>query len=342
MNGVTLNAARAFVLGCVTLLPVGGAAQTSAVHPESLQVVQLGHGPATVIVLHGGPGLSHQYLRPEWDALARDYRIVYYDQRGCGRSARVGPFSWEQHVADLHGLVRRYRESGPVVLAGSSWGSWLALLYASTHPDEVRALVLSGMPPWPIRALPPLPDSASRAAAERRVLAYQGLKSMPPEVRARYEALQAAQRAYSEAVTAWQRAVWDSVVAGLKPMRTLDSIASARAAPGMDPALRRRLGEECPDMVAAVWRSFDHGPKLGTLAAISIPVLLVRGTRRTVQGDGVPELMRVLRYGELVTLSEAGHDPWFDRPEQFFAHVERFLEGVLAEDGKGRARVAGR
>ena len=335
---------RALILGCAILFllfPLVGRAQSSP-RSDSLRVVQLGHGPATVIVLHGGPGLTHGYMRPEWDALARDYQVAYYDQRGCGRGTRMGPFGWEQHVADLHGLVLRYKEHGPVVLAGSSWGSWLALLYASKHADEVRAVVLSGIPPWPIHPPARLPDFASRAAAERRILAMQGPESIPPEVRARYEALQAAQQAYGEAITAWQRAVGDSIEGGLKPMRTWDSATSARNLLGMDPALRRRLGEACPDMMRAVYGSLDHGPSLDALAAISAPVLLIRGTRPTLQRDGAPELMRVLRHGELVTLMGAGHDPWFDRPEQFFAHVERFLGLVLAEDGGGRARVAGR
>ena len=82
---------------------------------DSLHTVELGAGSTTVIVLHGGPGFSHKYLRPEWDVLARRYRVVYYDQRGCGRSERRGPYDWRHHVADLHTLILRYRVNGPVV-----------------------------------------------------------------------------------------------------------------------------------------------------------------------------------------------------------------------------------
>jgi pimeloyl-ACP methyl ester carboxylesterase len=113
-----------------------------------LHVVTVGSGPVTTVVLHGGPGARHNYLRPEWDQLQDIGRVVYYDQRGCGKSVREGPHSWKQHVQDLHNLLTALEPSGPIVLAGSSWGSNLALLYAYTYPDHVSALVLSGLVVW--------------------------------------------------------------------------------------------------------------------------------------------------------------------------------------------------
>lgn len=108
---------------------------------------QLGQGSPTTIVLHGGPGIPHGYLRPEFDRLATLGRVVYYDQRGCGASGRDTAVSWEDHVADLDRLIGRLGEER-VNLAGSSWGAYLALLYALRHPERVRALVLSSPPAW--------------------------------------------------------------------------------------------------------------------------------------------------------------------------------------------------
>ena len=44
----------------------------------------VGNKKEVVIVLHGGPGAGHQYLRPEWDNLSSIAKVIYYDQRGCG------------------------------------------------------------------------------------------------------------------------------------------------------------------------------------------------------------------------------------------------------------------
>jgi pimeloyl-ACP methyl ester carboxylesterase len=85
-------------------------------------------------------------MRPEWDQLASSGRVIYYDQNGCGKSARVPPYDWRSHVQDLDRLLRALAPNKPVVLAGSSWGSMLALYYTYQHPERVRALIVSGVP----------------------------------------------------------------------------------------------------------------------------------------------------------------------------------------------------
>jgi pimeloyl-ACP methyl ester carboxylesterase len=63
---------------------------------------------------------------------------------------------------------------------------------------------------------------------------------------------------------------------------------------------------------------------------ITTPVLIVRGTRPNPVGDGAGAVVRVLPERVLVTLMGAGHDPWYERPRQFFAHVERLLTRAIA------------
>ena len=108
----------------------------------------VGDKPAVVIVLHGGPGAAHDYLRPEWDALSTVARVIYYDQRGCGKSGRADCYSWKTHVDDLKRVIKALANGKKVFLAGSSWGHTLALLYASTYPEDVKGIILSGTTPW--------------------------------------------------------------------------------------------------------------------------------------------------------------------------------------------------
>jgi proline iminopeptidase len=99
-----------------------------------------------VVVLHGGPGFATEpKLRRFFDP-AR-YRIVLFDQRGCGKSAPhaslVDNTTWHL-VSD----IERLREELGIekwMVFGGSWGSTLALAYAETHPDRVTALVLRGI-----------------------------------------------------------------------------------------------------------------------------------------------------------------------------------------------------
>ena len=103
-----------------------------------------------MVVLHGGPGADHEYLRPGFDALAKGRELIYYDQRGGGRSAvaREVPVGWTEHVADLEAL-REAWGLDRLTIAGYSWGGLLALLYALRHPQRVgRLALISPAPAW--------------------------------------------------------------------------------------------------------------------------------------------------------------------------------------------------
>jgi proline iminopeptidase len=115
----------------------------------SLFVRRIGAGPPTV-VLHGGPGAHHDYLLPGFDALATDRELIYYDQRGGGRSAvpRDVPVGWAEQVADLEALRERWGLE-QLTIAGYSWGALLALLYGLAHQERVGRLALvSPAPSW--------------------------------------------------------------------------------------------------------------------------------------------------------------------------------------------------
>jgi len=99
-----------------------------------------------VIVLHGGPGggcspAMRRYFDPSV------YRVVLFDQRGCGRSrphaSVVNNTTWHL-VADIE-VIREALGIGAFIAFGGSWGATLALVYAITHPTRVRQLVLRGV-----------------------------------------------------------------------------------------------------------------------------------------------------------------------------------------------------
>ncbi len=99
-----------------------------------------------VVYLHGGPGAGcrasfRRYFDP------RAYRIVLFDQRGCGRSkphaSLVDNSTWHS-VSDIEAL-REHCDIDQWQVFGGSWGSTLGLAYAQTHPDRVTELVMRGL-----------------------------------------------------------------------------------------------------------------------------------------------------------------------------------------------------
>ncbi len=102
-------------------------------------------GPADaplMIVHHGAPGLGSmaEPLR-SFGPFADTYRVIVFDARGSGRSEGNGPFTHEQWAADVDGL-REWAGADQIVMAGGSYGGFIAMEYAIRYPDRVRALVL--------------------------------------------------------------------------------------------------------------------------------------------------------------------------------------------------------
>ena len=125
-----------------------------------------------VVAIHGGPGNDYRYIL-SLRALADEYHVVFYDQRGSGLSPRVpdAELHVDQFVRDLHEVVGHFSPNTPVRLVGHSWGGMLAAAYIERYPHRVSHAVLAepgfltaelaarwmsetngGMPPltWPI------------------------------------------------------------------------------------------------------------------------------------------------------------------------------------------------
>lgn len=226
--------------------------------------LRVGAGPQ-VVVLHGGPGAHHDYLRPGFDRLAIRRTLIYYDQRGGGRSpvGREVPVGWSEHVADLEALRAAWGlERLPLV--GYSWGALLALLYALEHPDRVERLALvSPAPAW----------RAARQEFERR---FEARARAPGLVAAR-EALRTSGLRETDP-PAYQRRAFELSVAGYFH----------------DPA---RAAEMTPFRVTGrtqqeVWASLGDYDLRPRLRALRIPAFVLHGdddpiplpTARTVAG----------------------------------------------------------
>lgn len=105
--------------------------------------------PVPLVVVHGGPGLDHTYFLPWLDALAHEFKVVYFDQRGCGRSERLADttaYAMDRTVDDLDAL-RDSLGVPAISVLGFSYGGFVALKYALAHPDHVHKLILSDTAP---------------------------------------------------------------------------------------------------------------------------------------------------------------------------------------------------
>lgn len=125
-----------------------------------------GTGKDTIVFLHGTPSTMYAFLK-DFDFLYEDFTLIFYDQRGGGRSSTVlaqDSLTWQVNVEDLE-AVRNYFGIKKMNILGVSWGSGLATLYSSRYPESVNKLIFYPMkirknliPPKNADPIPPLFD----------------------------------------------------------------------------------------------------------------------------------------------------------------------------------------
>lgn len=102
-----------------------------------------------IIVLHGGPGFSHTYLKPltqAWHKLSENRPVIFYDQRGTGNSTinnSIGTCTLVDQINDLDALRNQLGYS-QIILLGHSWGGFLGMAYTARFPERVKKLILVG------------------------------------------------------------------------------------------------------------------------------------------------------------------------------------------------------
>ena len=102
-----------------------------------------------LIILHGGPDFDHNYLLPDMDNLSASFHLIYYDQRGRGKSSnQTDPedVSIKSEIKDLDN-IRKFFGFDSVALLGHSWGGLLALEYAIRHSEHVSHLIIMNSAP---------------------------------------------------------------------------------------------------------------------------------------------------------------------------------------------------
>lgn len=267
-------------------------------------------GATPLMVLHGGPGASHDYLLPQLLSLATlgsGFDLVFYDQRGGGRSKTDDPtpITVDTHVDDFALLSDELGVRGAPIV-GYSWGALLALHIVTAGPRDRIATP----PPWMILISPApfLPSDRALFDAE-----FQRRQSSATVASLRAE-LQASGLRERDADAYRQRA-FELSVAGY--------FAHPERSANLTPF--RVQGR----VQASTWASVNGETLVAALTGVRVPTLVVHGDRDPIPLSSANATARALG-ATLVELSDCGHVPYVEQPEALTAALSAFVQGRSA------------
>lgn len=264
----------------------------------------------SVLALHGGPGGTHHLMRPIADLAQFGYRVVLYDQYGCGRSQR--PRSYRgltiEGLADEAEAVRRALGLGRCHLLGTSFGGALVLQTALRHPRGFRSLIVgSGY-----ASVDQLSDEKTRLVSRLPSVHRRAVEEA--EVRGR-----ARGRAYERALLLFRRRHGSTL-----PVTPIDLVLSGR---NFNPAVWKALVGKNDLTVRATgtmagWDVRDQLPR------IHLPTLITVGRRDFITPTCAHSIQRGIRGSRVIVFERRGHDYLYSERAGFVASVRDFLARV--------------
>ena len=274
----------------------------------------IGSAADTIIAIHGGPGVDLESIYGDFLPLAKRHTVIFYDQRGTGRStlpADTTTLNATQQVTDLD-AVRRHFHLRRVTLVAHSYGPLLAATYAIAHPEVVSGMVFFGPVP------PRRGDFWQRFAASMQTkLDTTQLRAMAIANRqlADTSASDAAVRAACTAY--WAVAMRPRLAEPDRKPSMIHADLCASNARGIRYGLTRTNG--------AVMNSYGDWDLRAALASVPARTLVVHGEAESIPMDLVQEWVSALPHATLLRVPGAAHFTYAEQPELVWAAVERFL-----------------
>lgn len=273
-----------------------------------------GPGVDTIIAIHGGPGLDLESIYNDFAAgLGRRHVVIFYDQRGGGKSELPNDTSRLAAARQIQDLdeVRQHFGLTKVTLVAHSYGPLLAASYAIAHPDAVTKMVFFG----------PVPPRRGDFFTRYGQNINARLDSSQRAALARFGGIMTSDSSTDDAIRSACRAYW---AIGLRPrlaapnaMRVVKSDLCATDPKGIRYGMRIANG--------AIMGSFGDWDLRPSLRTLDVPLLVVHGQQETIPMDLVEEWVTSMPHARLVKVPNAAHFTYAEQPALVWSVVERFL-----------------
>ncbi|MEC3975008.1 proline iminopeptidase-family hydrolase [Amycolatopsis sp. H20-H5] len=265
---------------------------------------------APLVVCHGGPGMTHDYLSSLAALAGTGRALVFYDQLGNGRSGRRpdAPASFwtpELFVRELETLVESLGFDDGYHVLGHSWGGMLALEHATRRPRGLRSVIAF---------------SAYGSSALFRTEVAALVAALPAETRAAIERHEAAGTVESDEYQQAVRVFYREHVCRTRPVPP--EVVRTLTAMGQDSTVYTAMAGPSEFTMTGSLRDWDITDRL---AAVDVPVLLVSGRHDEVTPTAVSQLREALPSAEWELFEESSHMAHLEEPARFHRTVTGFL-----------------
>ena len=260
-----------------------------------------------IVVLHGGPGMDQSYLLPQMLELAKDHDVIFYDQRGSGRSA-IQPLDPDQinmkrFVKDLE-AVRKYFGFQKMILLGHSWGGILAAEYAIAYPQHVAGLILMDSVPMTLNGVKVFDQRCVRKLEAIQEPLHQ-LQSSPDFQQGDPREVEKYYRMIFKTYC-FKKSDAQKITLHFSPIAAINSQKIAKI-----------FGENFFS------KPYDLRPQLHQL---KIPTLIIHGTQDPVPVATAWETKDALLNSTLIILKKCGHFTYIEQPQKCFNAMRKFLK----------------
>jgi len=286
-------------------------------HGALIYYQSVGHG-APLMIVHGGPGASHDYFLPYLLPLMRTSRLVFIDERGSGKSSKLDDpkqYTVANMVEDME-AVRQALGLGKISLLGHSFGGVLVQAYAFKYQKNLSHLILGST----FASTKEINQALAKMKAE-----------MNPVERDRVNALEAAglfgkgeiweHGRYPEeyAKLAWGKGYFPYVYQN-RPDPNYDPLSS-NTGTAWD-VYREMWGSDGEFIIDGNLKEVEY---VDQLAKIKVPTLIVVGDHDESDPKMSREMHEKIGGSQLVILPNSGHMTFVDQPETFLKAVREFV-----------------
>jgi proline iminopeptidase len=259
-----------------------------------------------LIVVHGGPGMSQDYLLPYFAQLAENNFVIFYDQRGGGRS--TGEINRETiniptFVRDIENIRHAFNLE-KISILGHSWGGLLAMHYAIAHPQSIDKLILS--------------NSSAASSEDFQVYFEEHLRRIAPfqEEFSAVCATKEFQAGEPRAVERFYRLLFRTYCYDPEKVGLLNFQQTPMAFINGGKIYEILRGK-------AFSNFYDLYPSLKTL---NVTTLIVHGDTDTVPAATAQKIHKCVHGSKFVLLRQCGHFPFVEQEKEYFACLKEFLE----------------